>query len=310
MNKKIYSAAVGAILTVILLVAGAQGAVSVFEAESMTVIGAGSTKAVTDGWALMGAATLTQSIVFTAGSKHIEIIARGDYAGDAWPILEVKIGDAFTKNIVIDSASWKTFEFDVDLAAGTHNATFRFTNDYYVAPADRNFYMDKVTVAELPAGATVALAWDANVEPDLAGYKIYVGTASRKTADPAAMVAWCTAHEPTNTECLKQWQAVCKDAADQACHVYLFSYNRVEDVKNVVEYTLKGLELETPYYLAAMAYDKDGNTSLFSEELIHTAYGDPAAPGGIKGQAYIPPPDELHVTKEQTAITFEHDPGD
>ena len=28
-------------------------------------------------------------------------------------------------------------------------------------------------------GATVTLAWDANTEPDLAGYKIHYGTASR-----------------------------------------------------------------------------------------------------------------------------------
>lgn len=156
----------------------------------------------------------------------------------------------------------------------------------------------------------VTLAWDANVEPDLAGYKIYAGKASRKTADPAAMVAWCTKNEPNNTECLKEWQAICKDPADQACHIYLFPYDRFEDVKNVIEYTLGGLELETPYYLAAIAYDEDGNASLFSEELIHTVYVIPAAPGGIKGRVFIPAPSELHVTKEQTAITFKHDPGE
>ena len=35
----------------------------------------------------------------------------------------------------------------------------------------------------------VTLAWDANVEPDLKGYKILVSKASRKTADPGAMIA-------------------------------------------------------------------------------------------------------------------------
>lgn len=156
----------------------------------------------------------------------------------------------------------------------------------------------------------VTLAWDANVEPDLAGYKIYAGKASRKTADPDAMAAWCTKYEPTNTECLKEWQAICKDPADQACHLYLFGYDRVEDAKNVTEYVLTGLELETPYYLAAIAYDEDGNTSLFSEELKHTAYGDPAAPQKFKGWRHVPAPGELHVTEEQTAITIEHDPGE
>ena len=156
----------------------------------------------------------------------------------------------------------------------------------------------------------VTLAWDANTEPDLAGYKVFAGKASRKTADPAAMVAWCAKNEPGNTKCLEEWQAICKDAADQACHLYLFSYDRVVDVKNVVEYTLGALELETPYYLAAIAYDEDGNTSLFSEELIHTVYGDPAAPGGIKGRVFIPAPSDLHFTEEQTAITIEHNPGE
>jgi len=156
----------------------------------------------------------------------------------------------------------------------------------------------------------VTLAWDANVEPDLKGYKILVSKASRKTADPGAMIAWCTKHEPSNTECLKEWQAICRDPADQACHIYLFPYDRVEDVKNVVEYTLTGLELETPYYLAAIAYNEDGNISLFSEELKHTAYGDPAAPQKFKGWRHVPAPGELHITEEQTAITIKHDPGD
>jgi hypothetical protein len=85
-------------------------------------------------------------------------------------------------------------------------------------------------------GAELSLAWDANTEPDLAGYNIYYGTASG-------------------------------------------DYSHSIDVGNTTEYTVVDLDDGGTYYLAATAYDRDGNESGYSEELVHTcSNGKPIRP--------------------------------
>ncbi len=85
-------------------------------------------------------------------------------------------------------------------------------------------------------GAVVSLEWDANSEPDLAGYHIYYGTASGE-------------------------------------------YSHSIDVGDVTEFTVTGLDDHRTYYLAATAYDQDGNESAYSDELVHTcSYGKPKPP--------------------------------
>jgi len=76
-------------------------------------------------------------------------------------------------------------------------------------------------------GAELSLEWDANTEPDLAGYNIYYGIASG-------------------------------------------DYSHSIDVGNTTEYTVVNLDAGGTYYLAATAYDQDGNESDYSEELVHT----------------------------------------
>lgn len=260
------------VLAVLIFAWTACEAQTVIEAEAMTVTGGGSNRAVTDGWALMGAATLNTAHTFISNAPRLDIIARADYAGGDWPLLEVKIGDVLYDTISIDSATWKTFPLSPQLSPGVHAVTFAFINDFYQAPADRNFYMDKVTITDPePADSgSVTLAWDANSEPDLEGYNIYSGLISRKVDTTAKMQQWCTEHEPSNANCVAEWEAICKDKTDQACHALLHGYDRVDNVKNVTQYTLAGLAEGKTYYLAATAYDTDNNESAFSEELVHT----------------------------------------
>ena len=80
----------------------------------------------------------------------------------------------------------------------------------------------------------VTLAWDANSEEDLAGYRIYWGTGSR---------------------------------------VYQF----VEDVGNTLQTTL---DIPTGSYIAATAYDTDGNESAYSDEILYTQNSIQPATGG------------------------------
>ena len=241
---------------------------TVIEAENMTATGA-TNRAVTDGWELLGEAELTETVIFVAKKANFKVIAKGDYAGNGWPIMEVKIGGVLVASITIDSATWKEFEFTTDITPGTHVVGFAFVNDFYEAPADRNFYMDKVTISEITFSGTVTLAWDANTENDLAGYKIHYGSATRFEIT-GAIEAWCLEHEPSNTKCVEEWEAICKDENDRNCHQMLFGYGTIVDVANVTEYTVTGLEEGKKYFLAATAYDTDKNESAFSKELTHT----------------------------------------
>lgn len=139
---------------------------------------------------------------------------------------------------------------------------------------------------------TVTLAWDANTEPDLKGYKIHYGFVSRGTDSLEQIQKWCDAHEPTNEKCVEEWEAICKEPLNRTCHTMLFDYAVVMDVvtqpegravgcpdpydpfkAECCEYTLKNLERGKTYYLAGTAYDQDGNESAFSEELTHVVSG-------------------------------------
>lgn len=93
----------------------------------------------------------------------------------------------------------------------------------------------------------ITLAWDANTEPDLAGYNIYYGDASGtypNTIDVKQAAVGCVSggYDPFDLKCC--------------------------------EITLTGFEIGKTYYFAATAYDEDNNESAYSEELVHTFTND------------------------------------
>lgn len=85
-----------------------------------------------------------------------------------------------------------------------------------------------VLLAKNGYSAQVTLAWDSNTEQKLAGYKIYVGSASR-------------------------------------------AYDYSIDVGNKTSYTVSGLADGKTYYFAVTVYDKNGNESGYSKEVIWTS---------------------------------------
>mgnify|MGYP001097941341 CR=1 FL=1 len=110
----------------------------------------------------------------------------------------------------------------------------------------------------LSVSGTITLAWDANTEPDLSGYKIYYGLESRNYTNTIDVSQKdfgpdCTPYDPFKTEC---------------CEV-----------------TLEGFTKGKTYYFAATAYDEEDNESAYSEELTHTFDGTHKTiqmPGGYK----------------------------
>lgn len=247
---------------------------TVIEAENMTVTGA-TNRATPDGWELLGEAKLAMDVEFKDGKVDLDIIAKGDFAGGAWPKMEVKIAGTVISTIDVDSATWKSFLIEgVNTTLGTHELSVAFINDFYegTPETDRNFYMDKVTITEIIEiihPGTVTVAWDANTEENLQGYKIYYGRVSRFET-VGLIQAWCVAHEPKNEKCADEWEEICKDRP--ACHPMLFKYEKVIDVKNVTEYKINNLIPGVTYYLAATAYADPkvpNQESFFSIELTH-----------------------------------------
>jgi hypothetical protein len=293
------------ICLIILVPLSGYGSITL-EAETMTFIGSGNHRATEDGWALLGEGAMTETATFTVNKYNMEVVARGTHAGGAWPIMEVKVGTVVVATITVDSDTWKSFSIpDIVVGSGDHVVSVAFTNDYYEAPADRNFYLDKVILIEvLPilGGSKVTLAWDANTEEDLAGYKIHYGSKTRGEITNAIEV-WCVEHEPNNAKCVEEWTKICtlEETFDPSCHSMLFGYDTVIDVRTspggwslecvapydpfnakCCEYTIRGLEEGSVYYFAGTAYDKTENTSSYSIELRHKfSWFEPSEPTGM-----------------------------
>jgi hypothetical protein len=84
-------------------------------------------------------------------------------------------------------------------------------------------------------GGKISIAWAPNTEPDLAGYRVYYGTASGS-------------------------YDTCVDIG-----------NPPKSLSGLIEYTLDGLDKGKKYYIAVIAYDKNQDTSGFSGEVSGVA---------------------------------------
>lgn len=75
------------------------------------------------------------------------------------------------------------------------------------------------------------LSWNPNKEPDIAGYRIYYGTTTRKEACPPG------------------------------------GYGDKIDAGNITSYKVEKLKKDTTYYFSITSYNKTGKESCFSDEV-------------------------------------------
>jgi len=115
------------------------------EAESMSIKTTGGPT--TGGWNIWSNGNIADDVNFSMeGTYTLEVTAKGNFAGGAWPIMEVWIDQTVVETFTVDSSSWAVYTIEVYVTSGTHEVAIAFTNDYYTPPQDRNLYVDKVTI--------------------------------------------------------------------------------------------------------------------------------------------------------------------
>ncbi len=178
------------------------------EAENMPTKTTGG--AVTGGWNIWSNGYIEQSVSFpTAATYEFQIFAKGDNAGGAWPIMELRIDQVVKATFTVNTGNYTYYNTQISVPSGSHNVAIAFTNDYYAPPADRNLYVDKTNILQVvpdPPPATpvlndavpndkqVTLSW--NSVSGATGYKVTYknisgGTTTKDyTQDPACVAAY------------------------------------------------------------------------------------------------------------------------
>lgn len=103
---------------------------------------------VTKGASLLTNGDAVSADLALAGSAAyaVSVVARGTFAGGAWPVLDVRADGVLAGSVTVDSATWRAYDVPVALPTGTHRISVTFANDYYAPPEDRNVDVDTVTV--------------------------------------------------------------------------------------------------------------------------------------------------------------------
>lgn len=160
-----------------MMFAGPLGALTRYEAETMKVVG-GPTHVnpipilpTSNSMKFWSWGTIAFKPV-ESGQCKITLRIREDHAGDEFARVTVN-NQSFD---VIDTS----YYFHTDTISIIDSVWISFSNDF---PNERNIEIDYVELQALqtvPDTGRVILSWDQNIEPDLAGYKIYYGNASRR----------------------------------------------------------------------------------------------------------------------------------
>ena len=239
--------------------------------------------------------TTSQGIQATPSLQHV-VYTRSE-SGAATFYIDKKMVNSVS--VPGDGSNWSTaYDFGLFNEINYPTDTRTWLGDIFLVA----IYGDDLNLAEVSQNfdfgppiaegkRSVDVAWDANTEDDLEGYKIYYGVTSRfGPIDPVPIIAGVVADKcgtPGSTmfdECKEAWEKYCScvkwedydkqencleepESPDPLCTYQFFPYDRIIDVKNVTEYTIQGLDKENKYFIAATAYDASENESKFSDEL-------------------------------------------
>lgn len=115
-----------------------------YQAESMFHSTGG---AITGGWNVWTNGYVSTNHDFTATQTRVEVTAKGQFAGGAWPHMVVRVGGVPIGDVYVTSSSWQTYSFDFPGTLGNKEVRVTFDNDYYAYGQDRNLLLDAVSVS-------------------------------------------------------------------------------------------------------------------------------------------------------------------
>ncbi len=121
------------------------------------------------------------------GDFELEVTARGDVVRDLKPVMSIYLGrisPADSLGEVIVDSSWQTYR--LTLRGDGRALLLAFVNDYWDPDAgeDVNLYIKQVIYKSISpisngiitfSGNSFLVSWNANTDPDLAGYRVHLG---------------------------------------------------------------------------------------------------------------------------------------
>jgi hypothetical protein len=120
----------------------------------------------------------------TIGPTIIQIEAKGEFGGAGWPIAEVRTpGGAgwLLGSFLANTATYETYSLQT--LEGIGSLGINMINDGKSDAGNTNLHIRRIVVKNsftTPAyHDSITVRWDPNVETDLAGYRVFAGTASR-----------------------------------------------------------------------------------------------------------------------------------
>lgn len=120
-----------------------------YEAETMFHSTGGSTPG---GWNIWTNGYISTNHNFTAGGGTLTVRARGQSANGVAPHMVVSIGGTTVGSAFVTATSFTPFTFAFTSSGGSREIRVAFDNDFFQPPADRNLFVDNVSVdcAEVP----------------------------------------------------------------------------------------------------------------------------------------------------------------
>jgi hypothetical protein len=139
--------------------------VVVLQAESMPTKTSGEISQGGTAWAIKENGSISQPVTFTKGKRRLEVLARGTYIRDAWPVMQLKVdGAAVGAPITVASCDWSIYAVEALLAAGTRSVSVELTNAYFDREANkyRLLEIDQVSSDQVSSD-NVSVPWGLTV---------------------------------------------------------------------------------------------------------------------------------------------------
>ncbi len=108
-----------------------------------------------DGWNLHSNGYVSTTHDFTPGPSIVTVRALGQSAQGIAPHMIVRVGGTIIGDVYVNPTTYTDYEFNFVAAGGPQEIRIEFDNDFYQPPADRNLWLDNVTVecgSEAPGG--------------------------------------------------------------------------------------------------------------------------------------------------------------